>query len=170
MKAPPGRYPPTGREFLDSIVSAWTRAEHDADQAAIMRLLADDVTLVVVGLDQATLGGRKAVAAWQREQTANALYENDMAIQRVYGWDTVLDDVIRESRITGYLYGHRGQGRRVRYRLRRLFEISAGCVTRLTVWPDLGALERQLSSVQGLEGAADTGVQGGAADPFPKAR
>lgn len=145
MRVPPGQQPPTGRGHLDSIVSAWTRAEHDADQAAFMSLLADDVTLVVVGLDQATLRGRKAVAAWQREQTANALHENDLPIQRVYGWDTVLDDVIRESRVTGYLYGHRGQGRRVRYRLRRLFEIRAARVTRLTVWPDLGALERQLS-------------------------
>lgn len=149
MKVPAGHPPPTGREFLDSIVSAWTRAEHDADQAAVMRLLADDVTLVVVGLDQATLRGRKAVAAWQCEQTANALHENDLPIQRVYGWDSVLDDVIRESRVTGYLYGHRGQGRRVRYRLRRIFEIGSGRVTRLTVWPDLGALERQLRG--GLE-------------------
>lgn len=145
MRVPPGQHPPTGHGYLDGIVSAWTRAEHDADQAAFMTLLAEDVTLVVVGLDQATLRGRKAVAAWQREQTANALHENDLPIQRVYGWDTVLDDVIRESRVTGYLYGHRGQGRRVRYRLRRFFEISGGRVTRLTVWPDLAALESQLS-------------------------
>lgn len=151
MRVPPGQHPPTGHEYLDSILSAWTRAEHDADQAAFMSLLADDVTLVVVGLDQATLRGRKAVAAWQREQTANALHENDLPIQRVYGWDTVLDDVIRESRVTGYLYGHRGQGRRVRYRLRRLFEISGGRVTRLTVWPDLVALERQLSFQSGSQ-------------------
>lgn len=144
MKVPPGQHPPAGREFLDSIVGAWTRAEHDADHSAVMHLLADDVTLVVVGLDQATLRGRKAVAAWHREQTANVLHEKDLPIQRVYGWDSVLDDVMRESRVLGSLFGHRGKGQRVRYRLRRLFEISAGRVTRLTVWPDLGALERQL--------------------------
>ena len=135
---------PHGRELLDCVVDAWTRAEHDADAEEIRRLLADDVVLVVVGLAQADLLGRKAVGAWHREQTANALHERDVPVQRVYGWASVLDDVVRESRVTGHLYGFRGAGRRVSYRLRRLFELREGRVSRLTVWPDLDALATQL--------------------------
>jgi predicted ester cyclase len=58
----------------------------------------------------------------------------------------VLDDVVRESRVTGRLFGFRGAGRRVRYRLWRLFELREGRVVRLTVWPDLDALAAQLTS------------------------
>ncbi|TMC07559.1 MAG: hypothetical protein E6J41_15930 [Chloroflexi bacterium] len=130
--------------MLDCVVDAWTRAEHDADAEEIRRLLADDVVLVVVGLAQADLLGRKAVGAWHREQIANALHERDVPVQRVYGWASVLDDVVRESRVTGHLYGFRGAGRRVSYRLRRLFELREGRVSRLTVWPDLDALATQL--------------------------
>jgi hypothetical protein len=136
---------PPGRELLDRIVDAWQRAEHDADDGEFMRLLADDVVLLVVGLAQADLHGRRAVAAWQREQAANALHERDVAVQRVYGWASVLDDVTRESRVTGRIYGYRGGGRRVRYRLRRLFELRESRVARLTVWPDLDALGEQLA-------------------------
>ena len=136
---------PHGRELLDCVVDAWTRAEHDADTEEIRRLLADDVVLVVVGLAQADVLGRRAVGGWHREQSANALHERDVAVQRVYGWASVLDDVVRESRITGRLFGLPGCGRRVSYRLRRLFELRGGRVTRLTVWPDLEALTIQLS-------------------------
>lgn len=136
--------PTTGREFLDRIVDAWTQAEHDADDAEILRLLAEDVVLVVVGSELATLHGRRAIGAWHREQCANALHERDHPVQRVYGWASVLDDVERESRVSGRLFGLRGGGRRVRYRLRRLFEIGQGRVTRLTVMPDLDQLTRQL--------------------------
>jgi ketosteroid isomerase-like protein len=136
--------PKAGREGLDRAADAWARAEHDADDAEILHLLADDVVLVVVGLDQADLHGRRAVGTWHREQAANALHERDLPVQRVHGWSSVLDDVVRESRVTGRLYGFRGEGRRVRYRLRRLFELHDGRVTRLTVWPDLEALARQL--------------------------
>jgi SnoaL-like domain len=135
---------PPGRELLDCVVDAWTRAEHDADDEEIRRLLADDVVLVAVGLAQADLQGRKAVCAWHREQVANALHERDVAVQRVYGWASVLDDVVRESRVTGRLFGFAGGGRRVSYRLRRLFELRDRRVTRLTVWPDLEALAAQL--------------------------
>ncbi len=126
-------------------MDAWARAEHDSDDGEILHLLADDVVLVVVGLAQADLHGRRAVGAWHREQAANALHERDVPVQRVYGWASVLDDVVRESRVTGRLYGFRGSGRRVRYRLRRLFELREGRVVRLTVWPDLDALAEQLS-------------------------
>ena len=136
--------PPHGRELLDCVVDAWTRAEHDADDEEIRRLLADDVVLVVVGLAQADLQGRRAVTAWHREQAANALHERDVPVQRVYGWASVLDDVVRESRVTGRLFGVQGGGRRVGYRLRRLFELRERRVTRLTVWPDLEALAAQL--------------------------
>ena len=135
---------PHGRELLDCVVDAWTRAEHDADTEEIRRLLAEDVVLVVVGLAQADVLGRRAVAAWHREQVANALHERDVALQRVYGWASVLDDVVRESRVTGRLFGFVGAGRRVSYRLRRLFELREDRVTRLTVWPDLEALAAQL--------------------------
>ena len=135
---------PHGRELLDTVVDSWTRAEHDADDAEIWRLLDDDVVLVVVGLAQADLRGRRAVGAWHREQVANALHERDLPVQRVYGWASVLDDVVRESRITGRLFGFAGGGRRVSYRLRRLFELIDGRVSRLTVWPDLVALAAQL--------------------------
>jgi ketosteroid isomerase-like protein len=130
--------------LLDRVVDAWARAEHDADDGEIARLLDGDVVMLVVGLAEADLHGRRAVAAWHREQAANALHERDVPVQRVYGWASVLDDVTRESRVTGHLYGFRGAGRRVRYRLRRLFELRDGRVTRLTVWPDLDALSRQL--------------------------
>jgi hypothetical protein len=136
--------PPHGRELLDCVVDAWTRAEHDADDEEIRRLLADDVVLVVVGLAQADLQGRRAVSGWHREQAANALHERDVPVQRVYGWASVLDDVVRESRVTGRLFGFQGGGRRVGYRLRRLFELRDRKVTRLTVWPDLDALAAQL--------------------------
>jgi hypothetical protein len=136
---------PHGRELLDCIVDAWTRAEHDADDEEIRRLLDDDVVLVVVGLAQADLQGRSAVGSWQRQQVANALHERDVPMQRVYGWASVLDDVVRESRVTGRLFGLPGCGRRVSYRLRRLFELRDGRVSRLTVWPDLEALATQLS-------------------------
>jgi len=135
---------PYGRELLDRVVDAWARAEHDTDDGEIRRLLADDVVLVVVGLAQADLHGRKAVSVWQREQASNALHERDVPVQRVYGWASVLDDVVRESRVTGRLFGFAGGGRRVGYRLRRLFELREGRVTRLTVWPDLEALATQL--------------------------
>jgi hypothetical protein len=135
---------PHGRELLDCVVDSWTRAEHDSDDAEIRRLLDDDVVLVVVGLAQADLRGRRAVGAWHREQVANALHERDVSLQRVYGWASVLDDVVRESRVTGRLFGFAGGGRRVSYRLRRLFELSDGRVSRLTVWPDLEALAAQL--------------------------
>src|SRR5262249_19222371 len=46
---------PHGRELLDCVVDAWTRAEHDADAGEIRRLLADDAVLVVVGLAYADL-------------------------------------------------------------------------------------------------------------------
>ena len=135
---------PHGRELLDRVVDAWTRAEHDADDEEIRRLLADDVVLVVVGLAEADLRGRKAVSGWHREQAANALHERDVPVQRVYGWASVLDDVVRESRVSGRLFGFLGAGRRVSYRLRRLFELREERVTRLTVWPDLDALAAQL--------------------------
>ena len=136
--------PATGRELLDRIVDAWTQAEHDADDAQIRRLLAEDVALVVVGAEVATLRGRRAIGAWHREQAANVLPERDHAVQRVYGWASVLDDVERESRVSGRLFGFQGGGRRVRYRLRRLFEVGQGRVTRLTVLPDLDQIARQL--------------------------
>jgi len=126
------------------VVDAWSRAEHDADDLEILRLVADDVVLVAVGLAQADLRGRRMVAAWQRDQATNALHERDVPMRRVYGWASVLDDVTRHSRVTGSLFGFRGDGRRVSYRLRRLFELKEGRVSRLTVWPDLEALERQL--------------------------
>ena len=66
-------------------------------------------------------------------------------MRRVYGWASVLDEVERESRVSGRLFGFRRDGRRVRCRLRRLFELEEGRVSRLTVWPDLDALERQLA-------------------------
>jgi ketosteroid isomerase-like protein len=144
MTSPQRPQAPPGRERQDRVVDAWARAEHDADVEEILRLLADDVVLVVVGLDQADLQGRRAVGAWHREQAANALHERDVPVQRVYGWASVLDDVVRESRVTGSLFGFRGGGRRVRYRLRRLFELRDARVARLTVWPDLEALARQL--------------------------
>ena len=137
--------PRAGRQGLDRAVDAWARAEHDADDAEIQHLLDRDVVLVVVGLDEADLHGRRAVAAWHREQAANALHERDLPVQRVYGWSSVLDDVVRESRVSGRLFGFAGHGRQVRYRLRRLFELHDGRVTRLTVWPDLEALRRQLA-------------------------
>ncbi|HXM54897.1 MAG TPA: hypothetical protein VOB72_05865 [Candidatus Dormibacteraeota bacterium] len=135
----------TDRDQMDHVVDAWTRAEHDADDHEIDRLLGDAVVLVVVGLDQADLQGRRAVGAWQRDQAANALHERDVPVRRVYGWASLMDEVERESRVTGRLFGFRGDGRRVRYRLRRLFELKEGRVSRLTVWPDLEALERQLA-------------------------
>src|SRR5215472_2913830 len=125
---------PHGRELLDGVVDAWTRAEHDADTEEIRRLLADDAVLVVVGLAEPDLLGRRAVGAWHREQVANALHERDVPVQRVYGWASVLDEVVREGRVTGRLFGFEGGGRRVSYRLRRLFELRDDLVGRLTVW------------------------------------
>jgi hypothetical protein len=139
-------HPPPGRELLDRVADSWTRAEHDSDDEEIQRLLADDVVLVAVGVVQANLHGRAAVGAWHREQASNALHERDLLVQRVYGWASVLDDVVREGRVTGRLFGFRGGGRRVRYRLRRLFEIDGARVVRLTVWPDLDALAHQLNN------------------------
>src|SRR5262245_59070208 len=100
--------PPTARELLDRIADSWARAEHDADDEEILRLLADDVVLVAVGVAQANLHGRTAVGAWHRDQASNALHERDVLIERVYGWASVLDDVVRECRVTGRLFGHRG--------------------------------------------------------------
>jgi ketosteroid isomerase-like protein len=144
MSVQHSRRSPHGRELLDRVVDAWTRAEHDDDDEEIRRLLADDVVLVLVGMAEADFEGRKAVGAWHREQAANALHERDVPVQRVYGWASVLDEVVRESRITGRLFGFQGCGRRVSYRLRRLFEMRDGRVTRLTVWPDMDALATQL--------------------------
>ncbi|HSR25034.1 MAG TPA: nuclear transport factor 2 family protein [Candidatus Eisenbacteria bacterium] len=144
---PPSRpQPRSDRGHLDHVVEAWSRAEHDADDLEIQRLVADGVVLVVVGQDLADLRGRRAVIAWHRDQAANALHERDVPVRRVYGWASVLDDAVRHSRVTGSLFGFRGGGRRVSYRLRRLFELEEGRVSRLTVWPDLEALERQLAT------------------------
>jgi hypothetical protein len=136
---------PNRRELLDCIVDAWTGAEHDADDEEIRRLLADDVVLVLVGVAEPDRLGKRAVAAWQREQVANALHERDVQVKRLYGWASVLDDAVRECRVTGRLFGFPGCGRRVSYRLRRLFELHDDRVTRLTVWPDLDAVAAQLS-------------------------
>lgn len=125
-------------------MEAWSRAEHDADDQEIRRLLAGDAVLVVVDPAQPDLLGRTAVGAWHRDQADNALHERDVQVRRAYGWASVLDEVVREARVTGRLFGFAGCGRRVSYRLGRLFELRGGRVSRLTVWPDLEALAAQL--------------------------
>lgn len=135
----------TRRARVDRLVDTYLRAEAAADVDTILSLATEDVDYEHVGFEAGNVSGVNAVRALYQHEFANVVHERDTTIRRLYGDGFVVDERLWESRVIGRLGPYVGGGKRLRHRVLRIFELRRDQVARVSIYPDLAAIMRQLS-------------------------
>jgi limonene-1,2-epoxide hydrolase len=135
----------TGRARVDRLVDTYLRAEAAADVDTVLSLTTTDVGYESIGFEEIHASGVSAVRAHYQDEFANVVHERDTTIRRLHGDGFVVDERLWDNRVIGRLGPYVGRGRRVQLRVLRIFELRRDQVARVSVYPDLAAIMRQLS-------------------------
>ena len=130
---------------LDQLVDTHLHALRDGDVETAMSGVTEDVQYDLIGRTPNSLHGRDAVRAYLMDELANTMHERNVPLRRLYGHDFVVDELVWEGRVTGRVGQLIGNGRRVRHRILRIFEVRGGLVVRQSIYSDIASIAQQLA-------------------------
>lgn len=131
---------------MDALLDAHYKYEAADDVDGVLSTLTDDVVHDVVGFPGGPAHGKTAVRAFYEHLFADIAGERIEPIQRLYGPDFLVDEVVWHGRAVGRPFGFEGRNRRFSHRLLHVLEFRDGLIARENVWLDFAAIAQQLGS------------------------
>lgn len=131
---------------LDGFVDRFFRAVAAGDAAAAAELCTEDVVHELVMTPASSLvKGRDALRAFFGQLSADLQITGRQSLRRWHGADFVIDDSLLQAKVTGTIAGLPGRDRQVGYRELCLLEFRDQLISRVTIWLDMAAIEKQLA-------------------------
>ena len=130
---------------MDEVLEAHYKYEAADDVEGVLSTLSDDVVHDVVGFPGGPTRGKAAVRAFYEHLFADIAGDRIEPVQRLYGPDFLVDEVVWHGRAVGRPFGFDGRNRPFSHRLLHLLEFRNGLIARENVWLDFAAIAQQLS-------------------------
>lgn len=129
---------------MDRLVDEHFRFEATNDLEGVLSTLADDVVHDVVGFPNSPVRGREAARPFYEALYGDLAGESVEPLNRLYGDDFLVDEVVWRGRAVGRPFGLPGNERPVSFRMLHVFQFRDGLIGRENVWLDIGAIRQQL--------------------------
>jgi len=131
-------------EQMDAVLEAHYKYEAADDVEGVLSTLSDDVVHDVVGFPGGPNHGKQAVRAFYEHLFADIAGERIEPVQRLFGPDFLVDEVVWHGRAVGRPFGFEGRNRPFSHRMLHVLEFRAGIISREHVWFDFAAIAQQL--------------------------
>jgi hypothetical protein len=134
------------RDEIDRILERHLAALQNRDLDGILATYTDDAEHDAVGRDPNPIRGKAALGSFYRESLADLASTKVIPVRRYHGETFAIDESIVDGYAQGRPFGLEGYSRPVRFRMLRVFEFEGELITRESVWVDIVAVQRQLST------------------------
>jgi uncharacterized protein len=134
------------RDEMDRLIDEHFAYEAARDTDGMMSTFTEDAELDIAGFP-APMHGQDEIRDYCVQLFGVIRTENVRRLQRYYGDNFMVDDVIWTGHFAdGELFGAKGRGGRVRFRMLHIFEFGGGRISKATIWIDTTTLRDQLLS------------------------
>jgi steroid delta-isomerase-like uncharacterized protein len=132
------------RQEMDRLIDEHFRYEATNDLEGVLSTLTEDVVHDVVGFPDSPVRGREAARPFYEALYRDLAGESVEPLNRFYGEDFLVDEVVWHGRAVGRPFGLAGNARPVSFRMLHVFQFRDGLIARENVWLDTAAIREQL--------------------------
>ena len=130
---------------MDRLIETHIAAEAAGDTAGAVAVYTDDVEHDVVGFPTGPAHGKAAAQRFYDFLVHNIRTETMVATHSYYGDDFCVIEHDTTCTVDGEFLGIPGNGRRITFRLRHVWEFRDGLMSRENVWLDGASIVAQLT-------------------------
>ena len=131
--------------LMHELVDTHLRAEGKGDIDGALAVYTDDIEHDVVGFPDGRNVGKDGVRGFYVQLTANFRTEDWKVLHQYVARDALVLDQNMTGTVVGSMFGHRGNGRRITFRMLHVFEFRDNLISRENIWLDPAAVVAQLS-------------------------